>query len=38
MAVAPTLSREKHHHSIKVPSAGEGADRSEIEKSVLIQD
>jgi hypothetical protein len=33
--LAPTLSRDRRHHTIKVPVAGEGAVRSEIEKSVL---
>ena len=28
-------AREGHHHIIKVPIAGEGVDRSEIEKSVI---
>jgi hypothetical protein len=31
-------SREKHHHSIKAPSAGEGADRGEIKNLCSIQD
>jgi hypothetical protein len=29
-SLSPTLSREKHHHTIKGSSAGEGADRGEI--------
>jgi hypothetical protein len=33
--LSPTLSRDRRHHTIKVPVAGEGAVRSEIEKSVL---
>jgi hypothetical protein len=31
-------SREKHHHTIKAPSAGEGADRGEIKNLCSIQD
>jgi hypothetical protein len=36
--LSPTLSREKHHHTIKAPSAGEGADRGEIKNLCSIQD
>ncbi|MCP0912967.1 hypothetical protein NKV53_01075 [Legionella sp. 27cVA30] len=35
ISLSPTLSREGHHHTIKAPIAGEGVDRSEIEKFVL---
>jgi hypothetical protein len=31
-------SREKHHHTIKAPSVGEGADRGEIKNLCSIQD
>jgi hypothetical protein len=35
MAVSPTLSREKHDHTIQTPSAGEGADRGKFENPCL---
>mgnify|MGYP003393542235 CR=1 len=34
-ALSPTLSRERHHHIIKVLIAGEGVDQSEIQKFAL---
>lgn len=36
--LAPTLSREKHHHIINDSGAGEGADRGEIINLSSIRD
>ncbi len=38
LALSPTLSREKHFHTSKAPSAGEGVDREEIKNLCSIEE